>query len=205
MRALDAYTTYLALKRHFASGSYDYFKYNGKVRVNKTNFQARKDRFHFERLAKKFKTRDELVEFFVSSLVTKPDIYIRDMTGSRADERYQNWRKHQQNLMYDFTQDIERIADKKDMTFNELFVCAEGQHPPLLQYYIGGTICIETLLAFDHALGCFNRWNTEIADPIVWPDLFEFAMAYKPFITLEREMIAEILRKAFVVREFFKR
>ena len=29
----EAYQTYLALKQHFTRPSYDYFKYNGKVKV----------------------------------------------------------------------------------------------------------------------------------------------------------------------------
>lgn len=198
IQPIEAYQTYLALKRHFASGSYDFFKYNGKVRVNASTFQKRKDRFFFEKLAKKYDTKDELAEFFVSSLVTDPNIYIRNMVGFQAEERYIAWKRHQQNLMYDFGQDVEFISETRIESFEDLFTCTDGQHPPLLQYYIGGSISIETLLAFDRVLGCFKRWNKEIDDPIVWPGLYDFALAYKPFITLDRIKIKEILRKAFM-------
>lgn len=198
IQPIEAYQTYLALKRHFASGSYDYFKYNGKVRVKASTFQQRKDRFYFEKLAKKFATTDELAKFFVSGLVTNPNLYIRDMVGIHAEERHINWKRHQQNLMYDFNQEIQVIADAQAESFDELLACSDGQHPPLLQYYIGGSISIETLLAFDWVFGCFKRWNKDISDPIVWPGIYEFTLAYKPFVTLDNIKIKEIMRKVFV-------
>ena len=38
MRAIDVYQTYLAIKRHFSDNTYDYFKYGGKISVDKINF-----------------------------------------------------------------------------------------------------------------------------------------------------------------------
>ena len=38
---LEAYQTYLAIKNHFSSPSYDYFKYQGKVKVNSQSFEKR--------------------------------------------------------------------------------------------------------------------------------------------------------------------
>ncbi len=43
--AFKTYVDYLALKRHFTTKTYDYHKYNGKVKVSFEAFQTRKDVF----------------------------------------------------------------------------------------------------------------------------------------------------------------
>ena len=39
----DVYKTYLAIKLHFQSDSYDYYKYGGKVNAKLDTFTKRKD------------------------------------------------------------------------------------------------------------------------------------------------------------------
>jgi len=43
MTAFESYRVYSALKLHFTTDSYDYFKYNGKTKVTPENFEKRKD------------------------------------------------------------------------------------------------------------------------------------------------------------------
>ena len=46
----DAYTLYLGIKLHFHSDSYDFVKYNGKVKSDINSFLKRKDKYHFGKL-----------------------------------------------------------------------------------------------------------------------------------------------------------
>ena len=41
MTAFESYKMYVALKLHFTTDSYDYFKFNGKTRVSETNFEEK--------------------------------------------------------------------------------------------------------------------------------------------------------------------
>ena len=48
---LDVYKTYLPVKLHFATITYDYYKYDGKVNGTKLDtFTKRKDRYFFHKL-----------------------------------------------------------------------------------------------------------------------------------------------------------
>ena len=47
----ECYKEYLAIKRHFTSPSYDYFKYEGRIRTSKVTFSKRKDNFLFMMLS----------------------------------------------------------------------------------------------------------------------------------------------------------
>ena len=49
-----AFALYNALKLHFTSESYDYFKYNGKTNVSPQSFMTRKDKYQFYKLSRKY-------------------------------------------------------------------------------------------------------------------------------------------------------
>ena len=72
MMPYDAYRCYLSLKNHFTKDHYDYHKYGGKTRATKQAFYKRKDRFWFEKFARK-KNDKEVEEFFVSNFVSSTD------------------------------------------------------------------------------------------------------------------------------------
>ena len=50
----DVYKTYLAVKLHFASDTYDYYKYDGKVNAKLDTFTKRKDRYFFHKLSTRY-------------------------------------------------------------------------------------------------------------------------------------------------------
>ena len=198
MKALDAYQTYLAVKQHFSDNNYDYFRYNGKIRVNATTFGSRKDRFFYEKLARKFDGKpDDLRNYFVSNLSQNPKMWIRELVGVHAEETYSKWKAKQESLSYNFQQDVSKIGEQ-DIKFDDLFACVNGQHPPLLNLYTNSEIAIETLIGFDILLKCFQRWNKEIDDPIIWPDIFMFCERYRPFLRVDDIKFKEILRKEFL-------
>ena len=62
----EVYKTYLAVKLHFTSKSYDYIKYEGKVNAKLDTFTSRNDRYFFHKLSKRFK-EDEILHFFVAN------------------------------------------------------------------------------------------------------------------------------------------
>ena len=199
MNAIETYQAYLAIKQHFSDSSYDYFKYNGKIRVNVDTFYARKDKFFYEKLARKFNGKpDELRNYFVSTLSSNPKKWIRELVGIKAEETYTKWKAYQESLSYNFQQDVARIHDQHQGSFDDLFVCPEGQHPILLNMHTNSEIAIETLIGFDILLGCFNRWNKEIDDPIVWPDIYTYCQRYRPFLRVEEQKFRQILKEEFV-------
>ena len=64
---IEAYKTYLAIKNHFKT-SYDYFKYNGRVKVTNESFLKRRDKYFFAKLERRYK-KNELVYFFVANFM----------------------------------------------------------------------------------------------------------------------------------------
>ena len=61
MNSFEVYSTYVALKTHFSRKTYDYFKYNGTVKVSIEKYNKRPDKYFFEKIAKKYNKEDTAV------------------------------------------------------------------------------------------------------------------------------------------------
>ena len=70
MDAADVYLTYCAIKAHFSKNNYDYHKFAGKTKIKRDSFYKRKDRFFFARLARKYKTKEEIENYLVANYIT---------------------------------------------------------------------------------------------------------------------------------------
>jgi hypothetical protein len=105
-----AFSLYNALKLHFTSDSYDYFKYNGKTNVSPQSFLNRKDKYTFYKLSRKY-SLEELKDFYVANFLTG-DKWVGDMNTTEGEEQYKEWQKTKQSLTYAFQNDIMYLFEK---------------------------------------------------------------------------------------------
>ncbi len=75
MNSYEAYTLYLAIKLHFTSDTYDFYRHNAKVNSSFNTFLKRNDRFFFHKLTTKY-TREEMLEYFVSNFFHNSKTWI---------------------------------------------------------------------------------------------------------------------------------
>ena len=80
-----AFALYNALKTHFTSSSYDYFKYHGKTNVSKDTFMKRKDKYQFYKLSRKY-SLVELKDFFVANFIYGSSTWVGEMTGPDGED-----------------------------------------------------------------------------------------------------------------------
>lgn len=174
------YIKYLAIKSHFSNEKYDYFKYNGQVRADTTSFHKRNDRYFFEKIAKKLQSPEEVEKFFLASLVKDTHVWIGEVLDDSALDNYLNWKKKIESITYTFNQDLQSIIDQGDI--KEQFQVKDGQHPIVLKMYLKKKICIESLTLFNLVFGCFEYWDKQIQDRIVWPEIMKKSQKYEPFL-----------------------
>ena len=67
MNSYEAYTLYLAIKLHFTSDSYDFYKHNAKVNSSFNTFLKRNDRFFFHKLTTKYNKEEMLENLYATS------------------------------------------------------------------------------------------------------------------------------------------
>ena len=192
MMPFDAYRCYLSLKNHFTKDHYDYIKYRGKTRATHQAFYKRKDRFWFEKFARK-KSDKEVEEFFVSNFVSSTDpgtMWIGDMIKN-GEARYVDWKKKVESLSYNFKQEAESIFE--DQKVDDVFDCSKG-HPPILKSYLGGDTSLETMVICDRILGYREEWDKRLSDP-VWETVSLKIKKYKPFLNIDVFRYKKILKQ----------
>ena len=199
MEGTKAYTRYLALKLHFTT-DYDYFRYGGKTRaMTNESFEKRKDTFFFRKIERRYNDQ-ELTDFFVSNFVDNNKTkWIGELSNVNAEKTYANWKKRIQSLSYMFEQDL-LIAKEKLRTANpaELWEPVAGGHPEILKLYLGKKISIETLVASNVVLNYLPKWDREIKDSIIWPDVSKSIRKYSPFIHMNKVDLTKIIKKVFL-------
>ena len=188
----EAYALWNALKLHFTSDSYDYFKYNGKTNVSKQSFTTNKSKYQFYKLSRKYGI-DELKQFYVANFIEGKGDWIGELLQD-GEENYTKWQKRYQSLTYTFENDIMYLLEKVDRP-DDLLLVKSNEFPKLLQYLMSGSISIETVIILDDSMKFIPMWNKEIYDDIVWPNWLRKIEKYRPFIQYDKNKFLHILKK----------
>jgi len=179
MDALGAYKTYIAIKNHFNSKTYDYFKYNGRTRATIKALEQRSDKYFFHKLSK----HSDCINFLASNFLIG-DCWVGDLVNEQvAEKNYRKWKKRIESLGYTYINELDCL--KED--FNSNLAVEEGQHPFLLKQYLRKNISPETILIINDLTNCFKMWNKKIEEKILWPTEYLKLKKYRPFFTVDLE------------------
>lgn len=190
MTPFEAYKQYLAIKQHFTVASYDYFKYNGKVRANEKSFESRRDKYMFYKLSKR---EEDLHEFLVANLSEHPNMWVSDLLSDEADLTYKKFLLRKESLTYIFKNDIDKLLEDFDKNFRVV----DGDYPHLLKLLVRQMITKETFIIINGCVGFFDSWNKKILDPVLWPTIAMNCNKLRPFLNIENDKYCGILRDKF--------
>ena len=186
----EVYQKYLAMKRHFTSDSYDYHKYNGKVKANQHSFDIRKDKYFFYKLSKQKHVEEFLLANFLDG---DNDFWIGQLRDDKCTEVYENYRKRKQSLTYTFKEDLAKMKDD----FDANIIVPENEHPYLLRLYMRKDICIETLTLIDMLVYNYKYWDKVLHDDVIWPKVKTKSINYGPFMSIDINKYRAIVTDCF--------
>lgn len=197
MDAFEVYKYYLALKLHFTTDKYDVIKQKGKVRASRQAFAKRNDLYALNKIAKKY-SDEEVANFLIANFVSG------DRWGGVFDiesrETYLSWKKRTEGLSYTFSKDLDNIIlemETNNISFDQIFAVSKDSHPYIIKAYLRKTITIETLVILDHLLNLVEKYDNEINDTIVYPDISRLVKKYKPFLKFDSEKLNGLYRRKF--------
>ena len=203
MTGYECYQIYLALRLHFQQDSYDYFKYNKKVKSSVSAYQKRNDKIFFEHLGRE--TERNVMRYFLATFVSHQQGGIGLDDKSQLEKNFMNWRKRLESLPYVFKEEctalLEQIIEKKHRQFDEhpefteLFVCKKGKHPIILKALLGKYISMETFVILNQLLGFTSDFDKMMQDDHTWKEYGRIVRKYDPFLNLNLLSYRGILKR----------
>lgn len=189
----DTYCLFQAIKLHFTSKSYDYFKYHGSVNLKLENFEKRNDKYHFYKLSRKYPIKEDLISFLVANFLEAEKIWIGNLLTPEATTVFLDRQKIIQALSYNFRTDCELLFE--DIDDPNKVLKTNGGYPVLLFKSIQKEVSIETLCILNSILNFLPNWEERILDDVFWPKYLMKIKKYTPFIDYDMVQYKTILKK----------
>ena len=177
MQPIDVYQMYCAMKAHFSKSSYNFIKYGGKTKVSRDSFWKRNDRYFFVKISKKY-DNDEIKDYLLSNFIQNRNGYIANFN----DQNYENWLDRKMMFYNIFQQELKPYIKN----FEPLFEVKDGNHPTLLKEYLGKRVSLETMVILDELVDFSKKWDEQLGDDVVWPDIKNLMKNYKGFLTIDK-------------------
>lgn len=202
MNGYEVFCIYQAVKLHFTTDTYCFFKYNGKVGTRPEGFEKRKDKFMFHRLARNLRD-EEVVGFFVSNFLMKQKAWTQDFLEPEAQEIYKNWKKKFDSLSYTFDQDMGKIVsrfDEEGFGIATMFKPLEDGNLPLLWVMMNHhEIEFETMVILHGLTGVLDSWDKVYSTDYIYEKTSKLIRKYEPFLHLDVSKFKKIAIKHLTV------
>jgi hypothetical protein len=184
--SFNVYLNYLAMKRHFTTDSYDFHKYNGKVKASFDSYQTRNDAFFFYKLSKKKEWKNHIL----ANIIETPNIWIRDLCEEQAESVYFDWKKKIDGLTHHFSSQLNQL--KPELQDN--FVVKSGSHPHLLNLYMKKQVSREFFTIVTSITNVFPYWEEQMEHDVIAHDAIKLAKKYLPFLSIDKKKFATLLK-----------
>ncbi len=189
MNPFEVYKLYLAIKLHFTTDRFDYFKCCGKTKASMQAFEKRKDVYFFKKLATKY-SREELIEYFVANFVGDESTWIGNISRIENSTVYPRWKEKIKSMPDTFKRDV--LVLLNDNSFEDIFKVSHT-HPPIIVKYLSKSISLETLVILNVLLNYVKDFDATIKEPVIWPDLKRKVVKYEPFLSVDKPKYKHIL------------
>lgn len=188
MDSFEAYMMYSALKRHFSDLSYDYHKYNGKLKLSRKSFETKPFVFFFKKLSQKENPQELIVSNFIQDIR-----WVSELLTTEANQIYLDWKLRNQSLTYHFQQQLEILPNNID----QLLKFDGTDYPQLLKLYNQNLVSPETIVVLDFIFDFLKNWYRKTQNTIVMTGKIIKLIQYKPFINYNVNKIKPLLVDKF--------
>lgn len=186
MTSFEAYRLYVALKKHFNSKSYDYFKYDGKVNVTHRSFERRPDQYFFHKLSKMRDAKMMLVYNLVDS-----DSWIGDICiNEESLERYYMHKKVNQSLKREM-----ELALSKFESITQMLSAENGMTPLIIKKFIQREVPLEILVVICDTLRTQAYWRRMVPNDPLLEKVLDIVVKYKGFMNYDKKEMKGIITK----------
>ncbi len=185
---------YQAVKLHFSQKSYNYNKYQGKVKASQF-----KDIMPYAMIAKN-KKRTDFPTFFIPGIFQNPKMQIEFFLTADYISVWRYWLAYQNAPTYIFKQelcDIQKYLKSKNISFDEMFSVSSNELPIIYKLLVKSQVSPQTLLYLNQVLN-FNQIDSRITEKILFPKIKHRLKKLETFIhPKSKESLKKIVQEVF--------
>jgi len=193
MDGFKAYRYYLALKLHFTSDKFNVFENRGNVKGSREAFEARNDRYIFEKLARKIGNDRDIIQFFVANFAYGNESAI--YAGQEADDNLAEWNKRKQSITKIFIDDLASLltyVEINKLPTSSIFDFNFNEYPAALKLFLGGKISIETLVIVNELDHIVEHWLDNSSVQHIWSNELLRIKKLVGFVKYDKEKLRKI-------------
>lgn len=191
-----AYKYYIAIKLHFTKDSFDVFTNRGSVKGTREAFNARNDRYIFEKLARKFPVDRDIIQYYVSNFAYGNEGVVYDL--AEAEDNYAEWNKRKQSITKIFADDLSKIlmdAYKRKIKESSIINFTLNQYPSILNLYLGKQIGIETLRIIDDFENLLGAWKQHSSMLLLWENEIRKVEKIRGFVKYDKDKVLTVFNQ----------
>ena len=200
MTGFKAFRYYLALKLHFNNDKYNVFENKGNIKYSYENFNSRNDRHIFDKLARKFDTDKDLIQFLVANFAYGHDNMI--FAIEEANEYYLEWQKRKQSISRIFKDDLNTIeleSQKNALSLDQIINFTLNEYPSIIKLYLGKKIAIESVSILNDSLDFIPKWKQNQSGMLILESDIRRIEKIKGFVKYEQERIKPIFNEFITI------
>ena len=157
------------MKCHFTQVSYDFFKYKGKIKLTSKNYEESGEKYHCEKLRKKYSNDKDLLDLIVSNVFEDPSGWLGDLSDDTANDTLLEYKRRCQSLGHLFGLDCEKVAWKPSTEVFQMFLRKE--------------ISPESFLILSRLIPLVDRLDK--TDDLLWKHLKGPLLKYNRFLVVD--------------------
>lgn len=196
MDGFKAYKYYMAIKLHFTKDNFDVFKNRGNVKGTREAFNARNDRYIFEKLARKYPVDKDIIQFFVANFSVGNDAVI--YAHEEAEENLIQWNRRKQSITKIFADDLNKILMdfyKRKIKPDSIFNFTLNQYPSILNLYLGKQISLETVRIIDDMNPIIEVWKENSSMLLLWENEIRRIQKSKGFVKYDHNKVSNVFNQ----------
>lgn len=183
MSGFAAYKMFAAMRLHFTTDSYDYFKYRGNLNRSQSAFESNKDAWRYEKIARDYSDIEEMTLFMACNFAADDSLkWVGALHNAQAQTRYLQTRGALDSLRRWFKEEMSKLF--RDNTQDSLF--AVNSSPVLARLVLQGEVSPLLPVILDRSVMRFLPYWRDSSNNEVVRSLASRLIKYQPFVASQR-------------------
>lgn len=200
---MDEYTlfkTYISLKNHFTTESYDFIKYSGKTNVKESSFRKRQDISLFCKLAQ-WLPESKAVPFLLSHFIELSSFTIHYVFENpiKSQKIFDAWKTRTSNILDVYQSDIRTIAKESACSWKNCIQQTDSDYPLLFKLVMANKISPETYSLLDDLFQQTSRSYKGLDMDVLFLSMNLKYRKYRVFLTPSLQDVLKVTPKDLTI------